>query len=530
MSYGEVRVAGKWYVYLTNEDTRERVYIEASSKEGLNSKVNKQRNEWQKQKYLQELEELKEEANLLIQQYKETLNTYNSIIELGIDYPTYEDYYVEKDLNDNVPTFDFLEKKPEISEIYRKFNVPKENILLEKISKAQHEKRLSLEREAQDYFQKRSNEYEGRLKNELEKYEKQKSKTILENIEFNKIIKEKREKLLNKDQEEVEVLLSRFIKRLIYLPDNEEYPYNNADEVEYIPKNSTLVISRKLPKEENLPEYADVKWDSKNNEIVMIDWKKKDLSLLHEKVIFQIVLKTISHIFEFIPSNVVDRIVFNGWLDYVNPRNGKDQVACVISLDVDREIFMEINLSRVDFKSCIKDLRGIISPNFYNIIPVQPILNLNRNDKRFVNSIDVSDIIQDGQNLATMDWEDFEYLIRQLFSKIFTYSNSEVKITQASRDGGVDAIAFDPDPIRGGKFIIQAKRYNILVPVSAVRDLYGTMLHEGATRGILVTTSDYGQDSYKFAKEKPITLINGRELLGLLHQHEFKNVHITLQK
>jgi len=36
-----------------------------------------------------------------------------------------------------------------------------------------------------------------------------------------------------------------------------------------------------------------------------------------------------------------------------------------------------------------------------------------------------------------------------------------VKVTQASRDRGVDAIAFDPDPIRGGKFVIQAKRYNI---------------------------------------------------------------------
>lgn len=32
-------------------------------------------------------------------------------------------------------------------------------------------------------------------------------------------------------------------------------------------------------------------------------------------------------------------------------------------------------------------------------------------------------------------------------------------ITQASRDGGVDAIAFDPDPIRGSKIVIQAKRY-----------------------------------------------------------------------
>jgi HJR/Mrr/RecB family endonuclease len=61
-------------------------------------------------------------------------------------------------------------------------------------------------------------------------------------------------------------------------------------------------------------------------------------------------------------------------------------------------------------------------------------------------------------------------------SKVFAEYGSEVRVTQASRDGGVDAIAFDPDLIRGGKFVIQAKRYNKVVPVSAVRDLYQTLV------------------------------------------------------
>jgi restriction system protein len=106
-----------------------------------------------------------------------------------------------------------------------------------------------------------------------------------------------------------------------------------------------------------------------------------------------------------------------------------------------------------------------------------------------------------------------------LFEKEFSINGGEVKVTQASRDGGVDAIAFDPDPIRGGKIIIQAKRYTNVVGVSAVRDLYGTVMNEGATKGILVTTSDYGSDSYMFAKDKPLTLLNGSNLLHLLLKH-----------
>ncbi|RKJ10548.1 restriction endonuclease, partial [Butyricicoccus sp. 1XD8-22] len=98
----------------------------------------------------------------------------------------------------------------------------------------------------------------------------------------------------------------------------------------------------------------------------------------------------------------------------------------------------------------------------------------------------------------------------------------EVKITQASKDGGVDAVAFDPDPIRGGKIVIQAKRYTNVVGVSAVRDLYGTVMNEGATKGILVSTADYGPDAYNFAKDKPLTLLNGNNLLHLLQKHGHK--------
>lgn len=67
--------------------------------------------------------------------------------------------------------------------------------------------------------------------------------------------------------------------------------------------------------------------------------------------------------------------------------------------------------------------------------------------------------------------------------------------------------------------MIQAKRYTNTVGVSAVRDLYGTVVNEGATKGILVTTADYGSDAYEFAKGKPLTLLCGSNLLHLLEKH-----------
>jgi restriction system protein len=150
---------------------------------------------------------------------------------------------------------------------------------------------------------------------------------------------------------------------------------------------------------------------------------------------------------------------------------------------------------------------------------VVPILKLNRVDDRFVPARDGIDSVDTEVNIAAIPWEDFEHLVRDVFEKEFSSPGGEVKITRASRDHGVDAIAFDPDPIRGGKIVIRAKRYTNPVGVSAVRDLYGTLINEGANRGILVTTSVYGPDSYDFAEDKPITLVTGGHLLSLLEKH-----------
>ena len=199
-----------------------------------------------------------------------------------------------------------------------------------------------------------------------------------------------------------------------------------------------------------------------------------------------------------------------------------------MTLQANKGQFENIDIHNVNAKKCFKSLKGIAAPELASLIPVQPILMLNKNDTRFVDAYNVIENVENDYNLATMHWKDFENLVRELFEKEFCTQGSEVKITQSSHDGGVDAVIFDADPIRGGKIIIQAKRYTNIVGVSNVRDLYGTVLNEGAIKGILVTTSDYGTDSYEFAKGKPLTLLNGNNLLHLLEK-QGKKASINLQ-
>jgi restriction system protein len=54
-------------------------------------------------------------------------------------------------------------------------------------------------------------------------------------------------------------------------------------------------------------------------------------------------------------------------------------------------------------------------------------------------------------------------------------------------------------------------------------------MNEGANRGILVTTSSFGPDSYQFARDKPISLVDGPNLIAMLRRHG-RNYSINLEE
>jgi restriction system protein len=55
------------------------------------------------------------------------------------------------------------------------------------------------------------------------------------------------------------------------------------------------------------------------------------------------------------------------------------------------------------------------------------------------------------------------------------------------------------------------------------------MADEGAVKGILVTTSYYGKDSREFAKGKPLTLLDGANLIQMFNDYGY-SVRIALKK
>ena len=296
-----------------------------------------------------------------------------------------------------------------------------------------------------------------------------------------------------------------------------EFNYNVA----YKNELKGLICDVELPNNEeiiNLKGYKEYKRDVK---VTPILHNEKDYNKLYNDILYSVVFRIVNEIYSSDYNNVLELVHINGWLTAINKKNGNYERKCILTVSINKDKFSKLNLEQIDLKAAFKDFRGISAPNLMEFTAIAPIMSIEKTDKRFVQSVEVLKNIENSTNLATIDWEEFEHLVRELFEKEFTVNGGEVKVTQSSRDGGVDAVAFDPDPIRGGKIVIQSKRYTNVVGVSAVRDLYGTVMNEGATKGILVTTSHYGNDAYEFAKGKPITLLDGNNLLSLLEKHGY---------
>jgi len=284
--------------------------------------------------------------------------------------------------------------------------------------------------------------------------------------------------------------------------------------VVYVSESRQLVQEIQLPNFEIVPAIAEYKYVKSKDEISEKPRKRNEMAELYQDVVCAIALRTIREAFVADQRNFIDTVCFNGYIDTVDSATGQNIRPHLISVRVTRGDFEKINLAKIDKRVCLRNLGAQVSPRPAEAQAVKPIIEFNMVDKRFVEQDNVLESLESRPNLMDLNPFQFETLVANLFGKM----GLETKLTRSSKDGGVDCVAFDPRPVLGGKVVIQAKRYRHTVGVSAVRDLYGTMMNEGANKGILVATSGYGPDAFEFCKDKPIELIDGGGLLYLLAQ------------
>lgn len=479
---------------------KKQIEINADSQFELEDKVNMQITEWEHEWNLLE-------PSYLLGKFQNILSdsiNLNYSLENLIDKKSFPIEQPEK------PTlFDFNQPEPE---------VPKGNLFgVSKKSKLEYENSQKDWLKRKTDIEEKNNEinksYEERLANWNDSFDDYVKIQTEKNAKVERIFSEY-DKL--RTNESVSTYFGFILKQAF------EEPFNKEIGILFEQETKILKMNLELPPIDQFPKIKERAYIKSKSEFKEKNYTQKEIDAFYDDSIYQFILSAIHLIVKHDYNDSIDSVNINGWVNSLNKALGKYEVQFVASILVKTSDFKNVNLSLIDAKECFKSFKGISGSKFSDITPIKPVMTIDTSDTRFVDAINVAENLNESTNLASMDWEDFEYLIRELFEKEFINDGGEVKVTQASKDGGVDAIAFDKDPIRGGKIVIQAKRYTNLVGVSAVRDLYGTVMNEGANKGILVTTSNFGADSYNFAKDKPLTLLNGSELLYLLEKHGYK--------
>ena len=281
----------------------------------------------------------------------------------------------------------------------------------------------------------------------------------------------------------------------------------------YAKESRQVIVEVELPPMQAIiPAVKAYKYVKRSDTVTQTLQPERERKALYSQVIAQVVLRSLSRLFTADYIGVVDSVVLSGFVEAINPGTGRSARSCIISVRTTLDAFTEIDLLLADPVAALQTLKASFSRDPAEMAPVRPILEFSMIDPRFINEGQVLAGLDQRTNLMDLTPSEFESLITNLFTKM----GLETRQTQASRDGGVDCVAYDPRPIFGGKVVIQAKRYKDTVGVSAVRDLFGTMQNEGASKGILVTTSGYGKAAFDFAAGKPLELLDGANLLALL--------------
>ncbi|MBK8901676.1 MAG: restriction endonuclease [Anaerolineaceae bacterium] len=97
-------------------------------------------------------------------------------------------------------------------------------------------------------------------------------------------------------------------------------------------------------------------------------------------------------------------------------------------------------------------------------------------------------------------------------ARLFRQKGYKVLLRGRSGDLGVDLVITR----QGGKrAIAQCKRYRNTIGPDIVRELYGTLIHEGVSHAFLVTTAEISDSAREWAQGKPMTLIDGPTLVEI---------------
>ncbi len=125
-------------------------------------------------------------------------------------------------------------------------------------------------------------------------------------------------------------------------------------------------------------------------------------------------------------------------------------------------------------------------------------------------------------SIRSISWKEFEDLVAEAYRR----KGYMVTETAFGADGGVDII------LKKGieKILVQCKQWKMQkVGVKVVRELYGVVIAEGASEGVVISSGIFTQEARTFAAGKPLELIDGAGLLKMITEVQKRQMPVKAE-
>jgi restriction system protein len=120
-------------------------------------------------------------------------------------------------------------------------------------------------------------------------------------------------------------------------------------------------------------------------------------------------------------------------------------------------------------------------------------------------------------SIAALSWREFEQLVGEAYRREgFTVEETG----QGGADGGIDLTLRRA----GALYLVQCKQWRKRqVSVNIVREMVGLLHHHDASKVIIVCVGHFTRDAEAFARDKPVELVTGAQLLELVRRGQARS-------
>lgn len=423
--------------------------------------------------------------------------------------PHFSSYTIEPDFHDTEfwPKLNILDKTFESLEIKKKNKAYSRFQLAHRLWRDECKKVDKENEERKERFEEEEQEW----KKEMKAWEVKKEAFLSKQQEEHAQVDKLRQAYFHKDSAAIIEYCTMVLEKMSY-PSGFSKDYK----LEYSRHEQCLMFEHAMPSLKEVIRQNEGEQSSLDTGGAKVHLNDRQLVALYNTALCAISLGILHVLFQADQADALHRIKFNGWLASVEKEGDEAFKECVISLHTSKAEFMEVKLGDENPETYFEQLGGLTHTQLH-------ALSAEKKPDPEEKQIDApqQEIAEEDEsnNLLIMPWEDFKGLIMHVFEQEFNVPGGEVKLIQEEGEHVLKAIAFDPDPIRGGKIIIYAQRERKAISTPTLRTLFEHVLDTKASKGILITTAEYEEDTKAYARDKPVSLLNGKHLISLLDKH-----------